>query len=73
MRLNSSLGLKLIGVAAAALMLAACATTPKSTASAAGAAKKNIAGALDASEAGLTAFSGGEELLLRKPASFFGT
>lgn len=37
MRLNSSLGLKLIGVAAAALMLAACATTPKSTASAAGA------------------------------------
>ncbi len=37
MRLNRSLGLKLIGVAAAALMLAACATTPKSTASASGA------------------------------------
>jgi peptidoglycan-associated lipoprotein len=37
MRLNSSLGLKLVGVAAAALLLAACATTPPSTASTSGA------------------------------------
>lgn len=37
MRLDSSLGLKLVGVAAAALLLAACASTPPSTASTASA------------------------------------